>query len=429
MPPLPGRVIVGAQWGDEGKGKLVDLLAADADVVVRYQGGTNAGHTLVVGGRKTVLHLVPSGILHPGKLCVIGPGCVVDPVALLSEIDSLRAAGVQVGPENLAVSDSAPTILEVHKRLDRAREGLKGGVKIGTTGRGIGPAYEDAIARRAIRTGDLLDASRLAARAEGMVFEKQALLSAYGEPGVTAAEILGPLEAIRDRLAPFLTDTGALLARRRADGARLLFEGAQGAMLDVWHGTYPYVTSSSTVAPNAAVGSGLGPDALGEVIGVAKAYATRVGEGPFTTELDNAQGEHLRQVGHEFGATTGRPRRCGWLDLPALRLAKRINGLTTLALTKLDVLRGITPLRICDAWLWRGEVHEVMPTSPAAWHEAVPRYLDLPGFDEDISAARRPEDLPRNARAFVERIAAEVDLPLRLVSVGPGRDENVMYTP
>jgi adenylosuccinate synthase len=421
-----GLVIVGAQWGDEGKGKLVDLYAEQADVVVRYQGGTNAGHTLVVNGVKTVLHLIPSGILHPGKRCVIGNGCVVDPVALVAEMDELVAAGVDVSPARLCISHAAPAILDVHKRLDRAREGAAGDARIGTTGRGIGPAYEDAVSRHGVRLGDLADPQRLRQRVDGLLFEKNALLAAYGQAPVTAADILEPLEAVRDRIVPYLADAGAELAARRQAGERLLFEGAQGALLDVWHGTYPFVTSSSTVAANAAVGSGLGPQAIGRVLGVTKAYATRVGAGPFPTELDDAVGARIREVGREFGATTGRPRRCGWLDLPALRYAARINGLTSLALMKLDVLQGFETLKVCTEYTWRGRTYEEMPTEPAAWSALVPVYAELPGFTEDLRAARRMGDLPATARDYVERISAWTGLPIELVSVGPGRDENVV---
>ena len=426
METQPGLVIVGAQWGDEGKGKLVDLYAQQAEAVVRYQGGTNAGHTLVVNGVKTVLHLIPSGILHPGKRCLIGNGCVVDPVALVAEIDELIAAGVEVNPQRLGISRAAPAILDVHKQLDRARESAAGEGKIGTTGRGIGPAYEDAVSRHGVRLGDLADPGRLRHRVQGLLFEKNVLLAAYGQPTLTVEDILAPIEAVRLRLLPFLGDVGAELAARQRAGERVLFEGAQGAMLDVWHGTYPFVTSSSTVAANAAVGTGLGPQSIGRILGVTKAYATRVGSGPFPTELHDATGERLREVGREFGATTGRPRRCGWLDLPALRYAARINGLTSLAMMKLDVLRGFHPLRVCTAYTWRGETWTEMPTAPEAWSELVPVYEDFPGFDEDIRSSRTAGDLPGAAWAFVEQVSARMGLPIELVSVGPGRDENVI---
>jgi adenylosuccinate synthase len=427
MNPASGLVVVGAQWGDEGKGKLVDLYAAEADAVVRYQGGTNAGHTLVVDGRKTVLHLIPSGILHPGKRCVIGSGCVVDPVALAAEMDELAAAGVTVDPTRLLVSFAAPVILEVHKRLDHAREASAGAAKIGTTGRGIGPAYEDAVSRAAVRMGDLAAPERLRRRVEALLFEKNALLRAHGRPEITPDEIIAALEPVRERLLPFLGDAGGSLAALHADGGRILFEGAQGALLDVWHGTYPFVTSSSTVAGNAAVGAGVGPQLVTDVLGVTKAYATRVGSGPFTTELDDEVGAHLRRVGREFGATTGRPRRCGWLDLPALRYAIRINGITRLAVTKLDVLRGIDPVRVCTHHAWRGQPYAVMPGVSDAWPESTPVYESLPGFTEDISAARTPADLPANARRLLAFIEAAVERPIELVSVGPGREENVRF--
>jgi adenylosuccinate synthase len=429
MNPASGLVVVGAQWGDEGKGKLVDLYAADADVVVRYQGGTNAGHTLVVNGRKTVLHLIPSGILHPAKRCVIGSGCVVDPVALVAEMDELASAGVDVGAGRLLVSQAAPVILDVHKRLDRAREASAGAARIGTTGRGIGPAYEDAVSRSAIRMGDLRTPDRLRARVAALLFEKNALLRAHGAGEVTPDEVLAALEPVRERLLPFLGDAGAAIAAVHDAGGRILFEGAQGALLDVWHGTYPFVTSSSTVAANAAVGAGVGPQVITDVLGVTKAYATRVGSGPFTTELEDETGEHLRRVGREFGATTGRPRRCGWLDLPALRYAIRINGITRLAVTKLDVLRGIDPILVCTHYRWHDEVHEVMPTDATAWSSLTPVYEALPGFTEDVGAARTPEELPTNARRLLDFIEVKTGVPIELVSVGPGRDENVEYRP
>jgi len=429
MNPAFGLVVIGAQWGDEGKGKLVDLFAAEADAVVRYQGGTNAGHTLVVEGRKTVLHLIPSGILHPGKRCVIGSGCVVDPVALAAEMDELAAAGVDVGPDRLLISHAAPAILEVHKRLDRARESSAGDEKIGTTGRGIGPAYEDAVSRAAVRMGDLRDPDRLRARIEALLFEKNVLLRAHGQPEFTTECILEALEPVRARLLPFLGDAGALLTSLNEAGGRILFEGAQGALLDVWHGTYPYVTSSSTVAANAAVGVGVGPQVITDVLGVTKAYATRVGSGPFTTELNDSIGEHLRRVGREFGATTGRPRRCGWLDLPALRYAIRINGITRLAVTKLDVLRGVDPIKICTHYRWRGRTYDVMPTDAASWAELEPVYESLPGFSEELANARTPEDLPPAARRFLSFVEARTGRPIELVSVGPGRNENVLFAP
>ncbi len=420
----PGRgvVVVGAQWGDEGKGKIVDHLAADADVVVRFQGGANAGHTLVIDGRKTVLHLIPSGVLR-GKPCAIGPGCVVDPEALVEELETLAAQGCSPGPDLLLVSRAAPMILPVHKRLDRARERAAGSEAIGTTGRGIGPAYEDVVARRGLRFLDLDQGEpHLRARIDGLLRERNPRLEALGEQPMTAAELLEPLRAVHGRLAPYLADVGRYLHRRRGEGASVLYEGAQGTLLDVLHGTYPYVTSSSTLAANACLGAGVGPSAIDEVVGIAKAYTTRVGAGPFPTELSDALGERLRDVGREFGATTGRPRRCGWLDVPGLRYAARVNGLTALGMTKLDVLSGLEEIRIAVAYRWRGETLDELPVEPLALVEAEPVYETLPGWSDDIASVRRYADLPVAARRFVERVEALVEVPVTMVSVAADRE-------
>lgn len=419
--PGTGTVVVGAQWGDEGKGKVVDHYALDADVVVRFQGGTNAGHTLVVDGRQTILHLIPSGVLR-GKVCAIGPGCVVDPEALAAELDALEAQGCRPGPDRLLVSEAAPLILPLHRRLDRARERAAGTGAIGTTGRGIGPAYEDLVARRAVRFIDAGDADLLRERVGALLRERNAVLRALDEAPLTLEEVIEPLRAAHARIAPYLADVGRYLHRRRAEGASLLFEGAQGTMLDVIHGTYPYVTSSSTLAANASLGTGVGPGALDAVVGVTKAYCTRVGAGPFPTELDGADGDRLRELGREYGATTGRPRRCGWLDVAALRYAARVNGLTALALTKIDVLAGFPRVCVATGYRWRGEVLDELPVHPRALEEAEPVYETLDGWSEDVAVARSFDELPVAAQAFVRRIEALVGLPVALISVGAGRE-------
>jgi adenylosuccinate synthase len=419
-------VIVGAQWGDEGKGKLVDLFASRAERVVRFQGGTNAGHTLVVDGRKTVLHLVPSGILHPGVVCAIGPGCVVDPEALVRELDGLNAMGVLSPPERLRVSSIAPLILPVHRALDQAREQRAGAARLGTTGRGIGPAYEDAVARRAVRLADAREPEHLRGRIEALLFEKNMLLQVLGAEPQTVEAQFDAVVAGFARLEHHLADVGAETAEALERGAFVVFEGAQGTLLDISHGTYPYVTSSSTVAASAATSLGLGMKLFTEVLGVSKAYCTRVGGGPFPTEMEEPLGTKLREAGQEFGATTGRPRRCGWLDLPALRLSARLNGMTALALMKIDVLRGIGPLQLCVAHHWRGQRWTVPPAEPAFWRDARPELAEVPGFDADLRGARSLDALPGAARDYLARIADEVGVPLRLVSVGPGRDENIV---
>ncbi len=417
---MPGVVVVGAQWGDEGKGKIVDHLAEAAEVVVRYQGGANAGHTLVVEGRRTVLHLVPSGILHPGKVCAIGAGCVVDPFELAREIDELVEAGVEVPPARLRISLRAQLVLGPHRRLDLAREQAAGVARIGTTGRGIGPAYEDAVGRRGVRMVDLLDADRLRERVTALLAERNILLTALGAEPFDLDEVTGPLLAVGARLRPYLADVGHLVGERLAAGATVLFEGAQGSLLDVCHGTYPFVTSSATLAGGAATGVGVGPGDLQRVVGITKAYSTRVGAGPFPTELVDGIGERLRAVGDEFGATTGRPRRCGWFDAVAVRHAARANGLTELALTKLDVLSGLSELCVCTGYRLRGEALPALPV--VGLDEVEPVYEVLPGWSEAITGARERSELPPTARAYVERLEALVGVPVSLVSVGPGRD-------
>lgn len=424
---MANTVIVGAQWGDEGKGKVVDWYTAAADVVVRFQGGTNAGHTLVVDGRETILHLVPSGVLHGDTVCAIGPGVVVDPAGLVEELDLLESRGRRPGPDRLLLSRTAHLILPSHRRLDQARERAAGAGKIGTTGKGIGPAYEALVGRRGVRFCDLDHPERLRARLERDVFELNLLLRGLGEAEMTVDEILEPAFRHHDLLAPYLTDVGRAVRARMDAGASVLFEGAQGTLLDVFHGTYPFVTSSSTLAANAALGTGLGPTDIDEVVGITKAYCTRVGSGPFPTELTGSLGEQLRAEGHEYGATTGRPRRCGWLDIPALRYARRVNGLSAIALTKLDVLGIFDELKVCVGYRWRGETLDEIPTDPVALEEVEPVYETVPGWaGAALREARTIEALPAAARAYIERIEEWVDRPVRLVSVGPGRKETIV---
>jgi adenylosuccinate synthase len=417
---MPNVVIVGTQWGDEGKGKVVDALAPQVAAVVRFQGGNNAGHTLVVDGDKIVLHLLPSGILHPRVACLIGHGVVIDPGVLLAEIDRLTARGHAITPEKLGISLSAHVILPYHTAVDKARELARGASKIGTTGRGIGPAYEDKVARRGVRIADLVDPDRLAARLADILPEKNHALQAWhgGEP-MTAEALHAELAPLGERLRPWARDTVADVHAILRSGGSILFEGAQGTFLDVDHGTYPYVTSSNTVAGAACTGAGVGPTAIHEVVGIAKAYTTRVGSGAFPTEDTGPAGERLRAVGGEFGATTGRPRRCGWFDAALLRQAVRLNGVTRLALTKLDVLTGLERIPVCVGY------EGFDATFPAALEDARPVYEELPGWSEPLGGARKLADLPRAARAYVDRLEALVGVPIELVSVGPGREATI----
>ena len=429
---MPNVVVVGAQWGDEGKGKVVDLLTEHAQVVVRFQGGNNAGHTLVVGGVKTVLHLIPSGILHQGKTCVIGNGTVIDPAVLLKEIDALRARGFLSDPAQLMISDHAHVIFPWHKHLDILREKRRGATAIGTTGRGIGPAYEDKVARNGIRVRDLLNETRLRRRvkerlaAVGDELGMLARLAKAEEPLLSEDEIVKEYLAHGNRLREFVGDGSLFLAEKVRKGARILFEGAQGTLLDVDHGTYPYVTSSNTVAGQAAVGSGLGPTVLDRVMGISKAYTTRVGGGPFPTELDDALGERLRKIGDEFGATTGRPRRCGWLDVVVLRYAARVNGLWGLALTKLDVLSGLESLKICTGYLLDGVEVTELPGDLEDLERVKPIYEELPGWVDRLSTARTLEDLPEAALKYVRRVEELCGVPVVCVSVGAERGETIL---
>lgn len=424
---MPNVVIVGAQWGDEGKGKVVDRYGARADWVVRFQGGNNAGHTLVVDGQQTVLHLVPSGILHPETKCAIGNGVVVDLRALCDEIEALKQQGVDpLG--RLFVSFGAHLIMPYHQRLDLARERFRGVDKIGTTGRGIGPAYEDKIARRGVRVADLSDPQRVRGLVEQRVAELNALLVANNDSQPYSREEIDAIiqEAVDygQKLAPYFANVGEELARAAGRGQKILFEGAQGVLLDIDHGTYPFVTSSNTVGSNAATGTGLGAQHLGNVVGIIKAYTTRVGAGPFPTELHDQLGEKLRENGREFGATTGRPRRCGWLDFVALRYAVRVAGISRIVLTKLDVLSGLDELSVCTAYELNGERLTTYPDNAPDVARVKPIYETVPGFG-DVRNARALEDLPKTARAYTDRIAEELNVSLALLSVGPGRGEDI----
>jgi adenylosuccinate synthase len=419
------RVVLGLQWGDEGKGKVIDLLAGQADLVVRCQGGANAGHTVVVGGKKTVLHLLPSGVLHPQARCVIGNGVVVDPVVLFQEIDEL-AAGGNDPTARLAVSDRAHLVLPCHKALDAAAEQSKGEAKVGTTLRGIGPCYTDKASRTGLRCGELHDLDAFAGKLRAHVEGVNRLLRAYGAAALDADQAVAQVLPGVRRLAPLVADTADLLQRADAEGRAFLFEGAQGAMLDLDFGTYPYVTSSNTGIGGVITGSGLSHRALGEVIGVVKAYTTRVGAGPFPVELTDAKGDELRRRGAEFGATTGRPRRCGWLDLVAVRFACRLNGVDTIALTKLDVLTGEDQLAVCTAYQLDGRRLDTMPARIEELARVTPVYETLPGWREPLGPCRRLDDLPAAAAAYVRVIEQRVGLPIRWLGTGPGRDEIIV---
>jgi adenylosuccinate synthase len=424
---MPNVVVIGAQWGDEGKGKLVDLLTRDADVVVRFQGGNNAGHTLVVGGEKTVLHLIPAGILHPGKFCVIGNGVVADPEVLWSEIDKLKQRGFLKDDGQLVLSNDAHVIMPWHKALDLAREARAGEGKIGTTGRGIGPTYEDKVARRGLRIRDLLDERRLARKVgERSPAAREELARLGAAAPWEDAALVAKYADLGRKLAPFARDAALWLHRAMRAGKSLLFEGAQGTLLDVDHGTYPFVTSSNTVAGNAACGSGIGPTAIDSVIGVTKAYSTRVGGGPYPSELKDDIGEKLRKVGGEYGATTGRPRRTGWADALALRYAARVNGLDGLAVTKLDVLTGFPELKIAVRYQAGAEVFDEMPSDLETLERCQAVYETLPGWSERLDDLRRWEDLPAPARAYVARLSQLVGVKVMAVSVGADRGETIV---
>ena len=419
-------VIIGAQWGDEGKGKIVDLLAGQAQAVVRFQGGHNAGHTLELAGKQTILHLIPSGILHEGVQCLIGNGVVLSPRALLDEIAILEEQGAQVRAK-LRVSAACALVLPSHVLLDRAREQARGAVAIGTTGRGIGPAYEDRAARRALRVADLCAPGQLEDKLRVTLdFHNFLLKNYYGAQTADYQQLLDELLAMAAELAHIVADVSGILHKLCQQGDRVLFEGAQGALLDIDHGAYPFVTSSNTTAGAAATGSGVGPSHFDCILGVAKVYATRVGHGPFPTELTDTTGERLRAQGGEFGATTGRPRRCGWLDAVALRRAVRLNGLTALCVTKLDVLDGVDGLKICTGYRLNGETLTVPPVDAAALAQCEPRYEELPGWDQPTAGLTDYAALPGNAKAYLQRIEALCEAPIRMVSTGPAREQVIL---
>ena len=423
-------VVVGVQWGDEGKGKVVDLLSREADVIVRFQGGNNAGHTLVVGGQKTIVRLIPSGVLHDGKVCVIGNGVVVNPEVLVEEIDALQQRGRLSDPESLKISDIAHLITPYHKAIDLARERLRGEGKIGTTGRGIGPTYEDKMARVGIRFVDLLDEDVFAQKLERNLEEKNIYLGTLlQEQPLAYQDIFDHYRRLRDRLAPYVTNTSRYIHDALGAGQKVLFEGAQGTMLDVDHGTYPFVTSSNTVAGAVCTGAGIAPQQLRNVIGISKAYTTRVGSGPFPTEEHGADGEKLRRDGGEFGTVTGRPRRCGWFDAVVVRTAARLSGLNAMALTKIDVLSGLPTLRVCTGYRYRGQEYDEVPAGAHILEQVTPIYEELPGWTEPLTAMRSLDALPRNARQYVERLEELVNVPVKMISVGAGREETILIRP
>jgi len=419
-------VIVGTQWGDEGKGKIVDLLAEFADIVVRFQGGNNAGHTMVVDGEQFISHLVPSGILQ-GKTCLLGNGMVVDPEVLVEELDNLNTKGIDVGPDRLKISEKAHIIMPYHKHIDLARENMKGGQKIGTTGRGIGPCYEDKATRIGVRFVDLLDPKEFAEKIKTILEEKNFYLEHFfSAETLDPANIIDQYKGYADRLSPHIINISIVMNQAIKENKQILFEGAQGTHLDIDHGTYPFVTSSNTVSGNACCGAGIGPKEITGVVGIVKAYTTRVGSGPFPTELFDDIGDKIQKKGAEFGATTGRKRRCGWLDTVILRNAARLNGLTGLVITKLDVLDGLEDLKICTGYEYSGKIVRDFPASLNILGSCKPVFEVLPGWTEDISDIRKPEDLPENAKKFLNRIEELTETPIDMVSVGPGREETIV---
>jgi len=424
---MPNVVVVGTQWGDEGKGKVVDLLTARSDLVVRFQGGNNAGHTLVVEGKQFIFHIIPSGILYEDKKCLIGNGLVVDPEVLLEEMENLKAAGISVGPERLSLSEKAHIIMPYHKAVDLAKESAKGKAKLGTTGRGIGPCYEDKAARIGVRAVDLTDPEILEEKVRANLREKNFILEKFlGAQPLEAGPILDTYLPMGEKLAPFITDVSVELDQALKEEKHILFEGAQGTHLDVDHGTYPFVTSSNPVAGSACAGAGIGPKQLHHVVGIVKAYTTRVGAGPFVTELEDKTGDYIQERGKEFGATTGRRRRCGWLDLVVVRDSVRLNGLDSLAITKLDVLTGLERLKVCVGYEIEGKRVDQRPASLRRMAACVPIYEEMPGWQEDISTARDLNQLPREAKAYIDTIEDVTGIPVSIVSVGAGRDETIV---
>jgi len=421
-------VVVGTQWGDEGKGKIVDWLSERADIIARFQGGHNAGHTLVIDGEVYKLSLLPSGILRKGKLGVIGNGVVLDPWALGDEIERITSRGVSVTPENLMIAENTPLILPVHGELDRAREGQNSVAKIGTTGRGIGPAYEDKVGRRTVRVADLADEATLDARLDRLLVHHDALRRGLGLPEVDRAALKAALLKIAPKILPFAKPVWKILNERRKAGDRILFEGAQGSLLDIDFGTYPFVTSSSTLAGMAATGTGLGPNSINFVLGIVKAYTTRVGEGPFACELFDEVGEHLATVGHEKGTVTGRSRRCGWFDAVLVRQTCALSGVKGIALTKLDVLDGLKELKICVAYELDGQRLDYLPTAADQQARVTPVYETMQGWDEVTVGARSWAELPAAAIKYVRRIEELIDCPVAMLSTSPERDDTILVT-
>jgi adenylosuccinate synthase len=421
-------VVVGTQWGDEGKGKITDFLAEKAEAVARYQGGNNAGHTIVFNGVRYKLHMIPSGIFYKEKICVLGNGMVIHPEALVQELDYLLGYGIDLS--NLRISDRAHLIMPYHLRLDQAAEKLKGNNKIGTTGKGIGPAYMDKAARVGIRVGDLLDPDIFAEKLKRNLKEKnQVLEQLYQEEGFTFEEIYEPYMKCAERIRPYVTDTSVVLNDAIDQGKRVLFEGAQGVMLDIDQGTYPFVTSSNPVAGGVCIGSGVGPTKIHQVVGVCKAYTSRVGDGPFPTELHDEIGERIREVGREYGTTTGRPRRVGWFDSVVVRHGRRVSGITSLSLNSLDVLTGLETVKICVAYRYKGKIIENYPSNLKVLEECEPVYEELPGWNEDITKVRSLHDLPLATQHYVERITQLTGIPLAIFSVGPDRDQTIQVRP
>ncbi len=418
-------VVVGVQWGDEGKGKIVDHLTASCELVVRFQGGNNAGHTLLVDGVQYIFHLIPSGILYEDKKCLIGNGVVVDPEVLIGEMDRLAEKSLPISPLRLGISERVHLIMPYHKAVDLAREAARGGNRIGTTGRGIGPCYEDKAARTGIRLVDLMEKT-FEDKVREVLEEKNFILTGWlkAEP-LDAGSIIASYSRMAERLEPFMTDVSVELDQAVMSGKNILFEGAQGTHLDVDHGTYPFVTSSNPVAGAVCAGSGIGPTRIDHVVGIVKAYTTRVGSGPFVTELHDETADYMQARGSEFGSTTGRKRRCGWLDMVMIRDSARLNGLTSLAVTKMDVLTGLDPLRICTAYDCEGDLIASRPAGLERLSSCTPVYRELPGWSEDISGARRVEDLPLNAIRYLETVSELAGVPVSMVSVGPGREATI----
>lgn len=422
---MANKILVGAQWGDEGKGKITDLLARTADVIVRFGGGNNAGHTVIVGDQKFELHLIPSGILYAEKINIIGNGVVIDPAALVKEMQMLEERGISL--DNFFISEIAHVIMPYHRLLDKLEEERKGEGKIGTTGKGIGPAYTDKVARRGIRLIDTLDKERFYRRlTDALEYQNLLLEKVYGVEPLKAEDIMEEYREYIDIIRKHVTDTTLLLDKARREGKEIFFEGAQGTLLDVDYGTYPYVTSSNPTAGGVCTGTGFGPAGIDGVIGVAKAYVTRVGEGPFPTELKNETGDYLREKGHEYGVTTGRPRRCGWFDIPIIKHAIRVNGLTELALTKLDVLTGMEELKVCVGYKYQGEYLSEFPLEQETLFNCEPVYETMAGWSEDISGYTEYEQLPQAARAYIEYIEKESGIPVKIIGTGPEREQIII---